>query len=476
MAATDISSLSHADLVARILAVQKQLQEARAKIVELLAKIEALERAGHRQATPFAKGKPKSDPKKPGRKRGEGKFTHREAPGPGEFTKPIVDVPVKETRCPHCGGVLGPVETYLASNTDIPEDVRPDVRGYRVQVSKCTNCGKAVRGKHPDLKPDQYGATAHRVGEMAFALAAAMHFDVGVPQRKVPDILKLFGLLVTQSTLTQRFLRQSAPACASKPAGPVQAAYQQLCVQVKDQPTVNTDDTGWKVAGKTAYLMAFVTWLGTVYQIRERHRNEEVREIIPADYAGTMGCDCGSSYNARELVGVKQQKCLSHIQCDLSELLERSEGDATEFPSQLKTALHDAIEFWKSHRALPVPEYQALAGEVKGRLAGLLKDRDLPDPANQRMLYRLGTLFEQGKLTRFLDDPRVEPTNNSAERALRPAVISRKVSHCSNRWTGAHAHEAFMSVVRTIRQHSPASLPNELCRVMQTGRVQCASP
>jgi hypothetical protein len=46
----------------------------------------------------------------------------------------------------------------------------------------------------------------------------------------------------------------------------------------------------------------------------------------------------------------------------------------------------------------------------------------------------------------------VEPTNNRAERDLRPAVIARKVSHCSRNERGARAFEAFTSVIQTLRR------------------------
>ena len=52
---------------------------------------------------------------------------------------------------------------------------------------------------------------------------------------------------------------------------------------------VHTDDTGWRVGGESAFLMAFETEDATVYQVRGRHRNDEVREVVPADYAGVMG-------------------------------------------------------------------------------------------------------------------------------------------------------------------------------------------
>ena len=55
----------------------------------------------------------------------------------------------------------------------------------------------------------------------------------------------------------------------------------------------------------------------------------------------------------------------------------------------------------------------------------------MPDPSNQHLLDDLRWRHAHGDLLRFLDDPRIEPTNNRAERALRPVVIARKVSQCS---------------------------------------------
>ena len=82
------------------------------------------------------------------------------------------------------------------------------------------------------------------------------------------------GVGVTQSALT--------PDAQRRAAGSVGGVYRQLRARVSEAPAVHTDDTGWRVGGKPAQLMVFET--ATVYQVRERHRNEEVREVVPAEY------------------------------------------------------------------------------------------------------------------------------------------------------------------------------------------------
>src|SRR5205085_5883651 len=116
----------------------------------------------------------------------------------------------------------------------------------------------------------------------------------------------------------------------------VGARYRHLCDGMREAPVVNTDDAGWRVGGSTAHLMVFVSEHSTVYQIRARHRNEEVREVIPADYAGVMATDRGKSYDAEEFDAVDQQKCLGHLQRNITEVLESKKGRACEFGLGLK--------------------------------------------------------------------------------------------------------------------------------------------
>ena len=100
-----------------------------------------------------------------GRKPGTGQFIYRKPPSADEVTEPVVAVPVLGDTCPGCGGVLEHEGVRLAYVTDLPPVPRPQVTAYRVQVCRCRSCGKAVRGRHPDIAPDQYGASAHRVGK-----------------------------------------------------------------------------------------------------------------------------------------------------------------------------------------------------------------------------------------------------------------------------------------------------------------------
>jgi len=459
------TSLSRDELMALVVRLQEQVVSLHDHVERLTAVNEALRkeiadlrRAGKRQAAPFSKGTRRTNPKRPGRKPGMGLFSYRKPPSPEELSGPPVDVSVRMDTCPGCGGRLQQEGVDVAYVTDLPPTPQPIVTKYLVQVCRCTSCGKQVRAQHPDVAADQWGASAHRVGRRAMAAAHVLHYGVGVPVRQVPGVLRvLTGLEVTQGAITQDALRRAR--------GAVGTAYARLRAAVRDRPSVHTDDTGWRVGGKPAFLMAFETDEATVYQVRPHHRNEEVREVVPSDYRGVMVTDRGRSYDAQALSGVKQQKCLAHVLRSISEVVETKNGRGRSFGNHLKRLLREAMELWQAYHRGQAVDFAATAQRLRREVAYHLRDRPLTDPDNWRLQNELGWHNDRGNLLRFLSEPSIEPTNNRAERALRPAVIARKVSQCSKNPQGANAFSAFSSIIRTLARNDDRPLVDGLCQV-----------
>jgi transposase len=446
--------------------LRKQLEEREAEVVDLRGRLEQaqseidrlrdenqqlrkeLKAAGRGKTQGESKRKAKR--KRPGRKAGHGRFTFRSAPAPSAASEPPVAVPVTITQCPCCGGELRWERTEPVTVTDMPEQPQPEVKSYAVEVRRCERCGQRTRGQHPDVAPDQYGATAHRVGPRVKAAAHVVHYGMGVPVRKAPAIIReLTGIRITQSALTQDALK--------KAEGVVGNAYRELRAGVATAPVVYTDDTGWRMHGEGAQLMAFDTDGATVFQIRSQHRNEEVRELIPADYAGVMVTDRGRSYEAEELVGVKQQKCLDHLNRNIDELLETKTGRARGFGLTLKGLLKQARQLWRNQRAGKARNFASRAARIEQKITKHLRRRRLQDEDNQRLLDGIGLQHDRGNLLRFLHEPDVEPTNNRGERALRPAVIVRGLSHGSKNERGSEAFAAFSSVLQTAVKNRVSS-------------------
>ena len=459
----------HDELMALVARLQGQVARLTAANEELHSQLAGSERRGKRQAAPFSKGRRSSKPKRPGRKPGTGQFSYRKPPSADEITEPVVDVPVSGDTCPGCGGVLDDEGVSVAYVTDIPAIRRPPVRAYRVQVCRCRSCGKAVRGRHPNIAPDQYGASAHRVGKRMMAAAHVLHYGVGVPVRRVPAVLRaLTGVRVSQGAISQDALRRAR--------GAVGDAYRKLRTSVRASPFVHTDDTGWRVGGEGAFLMAFETDGATVYQVRARHRNEEVREVVPSDYGGVMVTDRGRSYDAEALSEVRQQKCLAHVLRSISDVVQTKTGRGRSFGKRLTGLLREAMDLWRAYHRGEAADFRVQAERLKQQVSYHLRDRPMADADSCRLQNELGWHDDRGNLLRFLDDPRIEPTNNRAERALRPAVIARKVLHCSKTVEGADAFSAFTSVIRTLeRNGGDQPVVDRLCAVFGGAPVHSPS-
>jgi transposase len=286
--------------------------------------------------------------------------------------------------------------------------------------------------------------------------------------RKVPAVLRLYtGVQLTQSAITQDALRRAT--------GSIGRQYQDLRDCIPKADVVYTDDTGWRVGGQRAHLMIFETDTATVFQVRPRHRNEEVREVIGEDYPGVMVTDRGTSYDAQELDEVKQQKCIPHALRSINQVLEIKQGRARHFGARLKALLKQGLHLWHEYHdhAGHLVGFAQRAEQLRAEVTRHLRPRQLVDADNQRLLDQFGWHHDRGNLLRFLEDPRIEPTNNRSERGFRFAVIQRKVSQCSKTEAGAKAFAAFTSVIKTAMRQGK-DVVEWLSRIFRGGDPRAA--
>lgn len=409
--------------------------------------LEKLKREKHPSAAPFSRNQPKQHPGKPGRKPGVGTFKYKSKPSPEEITK-TVQVPLEQETCELCGNVLEPAGFRYAWISELPE-LKPEIIEYQLQRKTCATCGITVQATHPMVSSNQVGATEHRLGPRALALAHSLQYEMGVTVRKVPAVLALtVGLRVTQGALTQSALK------SADENGVIDVQYEVLRKNVKYASLVNTDDTGWRVAGTGAFLMAFRTASSLVYQICKQHRSDEVLRLIPTNFAGVLGCDRFSSYDAKVFDQIKQQKCVAHVLKNIRDLLEISKGRACDFPKAVRAVFKAALRLHsKLLRDDVTEEIFARDGRALSRKLGrLLRERSVPlTKLNERLRRGLAWHHARGSLLRFLLEPKVSPTNNAAERALRPAVIFRKLCAGSKNWRGARTLVAYKSVIESAK-------------------------
>jgi transposase len=417
--------------------LKQRLAELEAVVHDLQAQLEAALRAGKRQATPFSKGTPKAKPKKPGRKKGH-PAAHRRQP---EHVDRVEDVALPAT-CPACGGAVLEDAVRVQYQEDIPRPVPTIVTQFNVHLGHCAQCQRRVQGRHPDQTSDALGAAAVQIGPNALGLAAEMKQGLGVSNGKVARLLETsLGLRVDRSTVAradERLANRLAPT------------YQQLLLRLRARAVVHVDETGWKVAGQKAWLWVFTNDDLSVYTIDPTRAHAVVERILGADFAGVLGCDCFLAYDA--LKTYTQSKCAGHLLRRCAEIMESKSGRAVRFSQQVARLLRAAITVKQRHRDGQISRhgYAVACGRLEAALDRLLAGH-YTDPDNARFAKLLRK--QRPHLLTFLYVDAMTPTNNAAEREIRPAVLIRKTNGCNRSETGAQTHSILTSIIRTCQKH-----------------------
>jgi transposase len=423
------------------------------RVQHLEERLEALEeqlRRGRRQAAPFGRDRPAPDPKPPGRKPGEGKFCFRTPPQPEEAARTLV---AALSVCPHCSGELHSVRDHEQFEIDLPT-ARPIATRFLTQSGFCPQCNQRVRARHPEQSAQGMGAARVALGPKVRALAADLKHRLGVPYAKVAELLRVgFGLSVTPSALCQSDARLAYSALPD---------YQALVTTLRESPSCHVDETGWRVGSEGAWLWTMTNAAATLYVIAPSRGHEVFVQVLGPKYPGVLHADCFLAYEHHSVAGWVQQKCLAHLLHDLSELSKQGSRLTQQYAAQLTELLRDALAL---HRSRNPPSAEALAppatvvvNQLGKRLDALIEEGlDHPDPAAARFARRL--LRHRARLFVFLTHPAAEPTNNRAERALRPAVITRKTGGCNKVWfAGARVHAVLASLLVTARQRGVDTL------------------
>jgi transposase len=424
---------TYEELEAENARLRRRVAELEATVADLRQQIEALRRAGKRQAAPFSRGQPKAHPRRPGRQPGHA-ASHRPVPPKVDC---IQDVPLPASRCPDCGGPVEELEVQSQYQTDIPP-VQPVTTRFDIHIGQCVECGRRVQGRHPDQTSDALGAAAVQVGPNALALACEMKHRLGLSYGKLHTFFtSVFDFPISRATFVRadrRLARLFAPT------------YEALILSIRGARAVYGDETGWKIGGHNAWLWVFTEAEITIYAIDPTRAHEVIERILGADFQGVLGCDCFAAYDA---VDYRQQKCTAHLLRTASELEADKTRGAVRFPRAVQRLLRAALRLKERQPSLSPHGFAVARGRLEKALDRLLAGT-FTDPDNARFANRLRKHRHQ--LFVFLYEEGVAGTNNAAERAIRPAVIARKLSGGNRTAAGAQTHSILASILQTCRQ------------------------
>ena len=213
---------------------------------------------------------------------------------------------------------------------------------------------------------------------------------------------------------------------------------------------MNADETGWRVNGDNHWLWVFTNKEAALYHIDESRGGKVVTNILGEKYQGVLGCDFYSGYN--ELVARLKQRCLGHLLNEIKKVQEKNQFAPESidgiFCHELKTVLKQLIDVRNRHRE-GAGVFDALTRAKDWAIPKMtdLLSSPIEHEDTQRLRNRI--IRHNQELVPFLDDPSIEPTNNRAERQLRPMVIMRKVTFGNRSALGALNQAVMMSIIQT---------------------------
>ncbi|WP_146561277.1 IS66 family transposase [Posidoniimonas corsicana] len=223
--------------------------------------------------------------------------------------------------------------------------------------------------------------------------------------------------------------------------------YEQLQQEALLSAVLHADETGWRVNGQTHWLWCFTNNQLTFYQIDKSRGSPALQKFFTEEFTGTLITDFFSAYHAVD-AGDKQ-KCWAHLLRELDAPKAPTKDDWQRFGRRVRRLFKDACTLRVERDALDEPAYEDRIFRLEGRALRLAQE-DWESPDARRLAKRIGK--HAGELFTFLWHDDVDPTNNHAEREVRPAVQIRKNSYQNASPSGAHTQAVLMTVLRTLKR------------------------
>jgi hypothetical protein len=194
------------------------------------------------------------------------------------------------------------------------------------------------------------------------------------------------------------------------------------------------------------WLWVFTTPDRTIYRVEKSRGKDVVFDTLGAHFGGVLTSDCLTSYENLPYI---MQKCYAHHLKAIAAARDRKPEDQRSYFYELRALLHAAMTLDRMRGDLSPPEFARIPQHLDQQADALILPTQA-DPDEERVANRLRKRRQW--LFTFLDHPGVEATNNRAERALRPAVIARKLSCGNKTQRGKQTWEILASLAATCRQ------------------------
>jgi len=265
---------------------------------------------------------------------------------------------------------------------------------------------------------------------------------IGASQREVQDLLAtLYQVEVSVGGIGA--LEQAVSAALAAPVIEAQRYVQR-------QPVRNADETSWWEKGKRRWLWISVTPLVTICRLLQTRGAVGAKALLGEVVWGIIGTDHYAGYHWID--PHQRQLCWAHLKREFVAWSERA-GETARIGRALLAIEKQLFVLWYRVRdgTLAGADFQVAMQPLMTRVQTLLREGVANADAKARGTCR-NLLKREAALWTFVWEPGVEPTNNSAERPLRRAVLWRRRSFGTQSELGSQFVERILTAVTTLRQ------------------------
>lgn len=411
------------------------IRQLRAENRELRDKIEELRLQIGKNSSNSSK--PPSTDKK-GNTPGEGKHGGAKKGHKGAFRPPFTEEQVTKrlkifpTNCPRCGSnnLVSERKPVIHQVVDLPE-IKPEVTEYRLELCRCMGCGKHIRGELP------LGVSRSSVGPRLTAWMGLASYQLSLPLRKINSLI--YGLI------QETFSPGTIFACQQRIREALDGNYEQLKVESKQEKYRGSDETSWRTHGKKRWVWVATGPTTTVLAITASRSRKCAEEFLGKNSHQPMITD---RYPAYKFKG-PHQYCLAHWKRNIEELKNFEQGQ--KLHDFLIRKIQGVFFIWHRYQKGEVSWriFKSITTRRRYEIEKELRYHSREGPTKRIRSFCKNSLKKYGLFWTYTVVKGLEPTNNRAERDLRPIVIRRKICMGTKSQKGEEFLERIYSTCQT---------------------------
>jgi transposase len=354
---------------------------------------------------------------------------------------PDVVVRCRPSTCAGCGEPLPLAGQRRVGRSQVIElpPIRPVVVEAWQYAASCAGCGHRTKGAYPaGLEPTR------TFGPQVEALLAYFHERHHVGYERLVEVCRdVFDLQISEGGI-DRALRRLAERA--------RPTYEAIGAEVRAGPVIGSDETGARVAGKTAWQWVFQTPAASYHVIVPRRNAEAVAAFLGETRPEGWVSDLWSPQ--LQVDADTHQICLSHQIRNLTYAVDADGYAGRVWAIELRHLLGRAIHLHQIRDTLSPASFIRRRRRIENAVDRLVSRTFLPDQPETANARRLQARYQEHRasLFIFLDRPDVPPTNNASEQDLRPSVIHRKVTGGFRSQRGADVSAIVTSLLTTARK------------------------